>query len=735
MKSIIRKYLKLFFAILLTSVLIFNKNISEQPVTASGLLDSWEEDVSLLGNTANHYSFSYSNYIYTVGGSTSNDYPYVEKLNTLSTLPDRSWSYITELNKPLYWFAGVTQGNRLYLLGGTQFPPQTSKDFVDLVIFDSRGGDIFSQTSLNPLPQRLSEGVAVVADGYIYFSGGWTDNRNQTSGSKKVYFAKILENGNISEWRQTVDLPEILWGHGMFEHGGYIFVLGGQNGSGTKNNVYRAKINKTDGKLDSWTTVSNIPLEIRDFGITKFNDYVFLIGGRQDTASSLQEKIYYTQIDTQGGLSVWETSPENLPSPFCCGSASSNKSHIYITGGKTNTSTIYTNKVYRAKINTTPSPTPTPTPSPTPSPTPTPTPSPSPTPSYISLSVPDIKQFVGGWENDLYDHTSSTISALGCALTSATMVLQYYGFDWVTPDILNDWLNNEVDGYVRNGLVNWLAIGRFSHPKLEYLRLSPTFENIMDELENNRPGIIEVPGHFIVSKGETETSFEINDPGYSDRETLSVYQDLITLNTFTPSETDLSYMMFVADEDIVMQLFDELGNLVPTQNFFEEPIVEEGTTTKSGETLSILLFSKPSNGNYTLSVSGGSGSYKLDTYLYDVDGNVVLQNFNGILFGNEKDEYPISFEFSNNVEMTYEQILADLDNAYKNKLIRRRWAYKSLRRKIQRSQKYYNRGRKYVAKAILRHTKRQIKWYTPWFINSEVSLSLYSNLSTLISSL
>lgn len=389
----------------------------------------------------------------------------------------------------------------------------------------------------------------------------------------------------------------------------------------------------------------------------------------------------------------------------------------------------------------TPIPTPTaiptasPTPSPSPSPTPTPTPSPSPTPAFISLDVPDIKQFVGGWENDLYDHTSSTISVLGCALTSATMILQYHGFDWVTPDILNDWLNGKEDGYLRNGLVNWLAVSRFSNPRLEYLRLSPTSENIMSELENDRPSIIKVPGHFVVSKGETETSFEINDPGYSDRNILSVYPDLITLNTFTPSETDLSYMMFVADEDVVMQLFDELGNLISTQNFVDSPIIHEGTSTESGEPLSVLLFPKPSNGNYTLSLSGGSGSYQLDTYLYDEEGNVVKQNFSGILFGSEKDVYPVFYNSETKVETTYEQILSDLNNAYKNRLIRHRGVYKSLKRQVQISQRYYNMGRKYIAKRILYSVKRQIRWYTPWFINSEVSSILTSNLSLLISSL
>ena len=267
----------------------------------------------------------------------------------------------------------------------------------------------------------------------------------------------------------------------------------------------------------------------------------------------------------------------------------------------------------------------------------------------------------------------------------------------------------------------------------------------------------------MVSKGETGSSFEINDPGYSDRDTLTSYPNLLALNTFRPSQTDLSYMMFVADENIVLQLFDEFGNLVPTQNFLEGPIVEEGTTTENGETLSILLFSKPTNGSYTLSVGGGGGSYQLDVYLYDEEGNVIKQNFDGYIFENEKDQYPVSFNTQNNVVTTYKQILSDLENAYKNKLInydkdykkpkknkkglrniyklfgRKRLksekVYNSLKKQIEKFEKYYKKGEYSKAKVILYSVKTQTSWLTPWFIDSEVSLALISNLQALISSL
>lgn len=319
----------------------------------------------------------------------------------------------------------------------------------------------------------------------------------------------------------------------------------------------------------------------------------------------------------------------------------------------------------------TPSPTPTnsPAPSPTPSPTASPTISPTPSPTFISLSVPDLKQFSLPWGEKLYDHTRSNIEELGCALTSASMILQYHGAESANPDELNEWLNNQPDGYLRNGLVNWLAVSRFTYPHLEYLRLLPTDENIINELVNTRPSIVKVPGHFVVIKGQTQNSFEINDPGYSENNDLDVYPDRISLNTFTPSYTDLSYMMFVGDEDLVFELTDGSENVISSQNFIEEPInYLNSPDNKYGKPLSILLYPKPENGNYKLRVKGDPGHYRLDSYLYDKEGKLNKQTFTGEIKDNESDIYPVSINLKRAKLTIYQQFIKNYElkfNVYK----------------------------------------------------------------------
>lgn len=166
------------------------------------------------------------------------------------------------------------------------------------------------------------------------------------------------------------------------------------------------------------------------------------------------------------------------------------------------------------------------------------------------LSVPSYKQCDSRWKTDPYDDQISTIytdgsctgciCSSGCALTSAVMVLRYYGVTTgidgfeVNPGNLNDWLNGQPDGYIGKGKINWEAITRYSgSKKVEFLR-----EKTRDDAALNddlcckrRPVILKVynkstrNNHFVVPTGykcsDIEKTWYINDPGYNSRTTLN----------------------------------------------------------------------------------------------------------------------------------------------------------------------------------------------------------------------
>lgn len=157
------------------------------------------------------------------------------------------------------------------------------------------------------------------------------------------------------------------------------------------------------------------------------------------------------------------------------------------------------------------------------------------------LSVSLEKQCNTLWKYDTYDHKTVTIikdakgnptsctgciCSDGCALTSAVMVLRYYGVTTgadgkeVNPGNLNEWLKNEPKGYDRQHSINWWAVTKYSGNKVIFNgQLSRNDKVLNDDLCNGKPVILNVPSHFVVATGVmcagNETTWSINDPGYN----------------------------------------------------------------------------------------------------------------------------------------------------------------------------------------------------------------------------
>lgn len=248
-----------------------------------------------------------------------------------------------------------------------------------------------------------------------------------------------------------------------------------------------------------------------------------------------------------------------------------------------------------------------------------------------NLDVPLLKQTSEPWQSMEYDSASRwssaspTIYSWGCALTSAAMILQYYGIKKtpygtrLDPGTLNNWLRSQSDGYIGNGLINWLAISRFSRfakesgnnpnisfDALEYDRYAGENkrQQLVNDLNDDRPGILEVPGHFVVAKGIEDNTFLINDPFYT-RERLSdgYNNNFISLGRYIPSNTDLSYIMGVNDQDLHIKLKDADGNIL-SESFTQLPLENElNSTEKSDNPLRIIYLKKPSSGIYLMEMS------------------------------------------------------------------------------------------------------------------------------------
>jgi hypothetical protein len=284
------------------------------------------------------------------------------------------------------------------------------------------------------------------------------------------------------------------------------------------------------------------------------------------------------------------------------------------------------------------------------------------------------------------------------------MVFKYNGVDKLpdnadlTPGTLNSWLKTQPDGYVRNGLVNWLALSRlarlakanngYSFDALEYNRINGQDDAALrNYIDNKIPGILDVSGHFVVATGSdsANTTFFINDP-YFDRTSLAdtYNKSYYALGTFTPANSDLSYIMMVINPNVVITLTDDQGN-VKGESFIQNPIAGQiDSATNSKGSVKIFYFKKPSSGKYTLKLkSNTQTNYQLDRYLYDKDGNYSGGSVNGNLVNGTTDTYILNFDKDNTnnstvSEITFDYLRQEIIDLYNQKKFKNLGTYKAL---------------------------------------------------------
>lgn len=306
----------------------------------------------------------------------------------------------------------------------------------------------------------------------------------------------------------------------------------------------------------------------------------------------------------------------------------------------------------------------------------------------VLLSITEFKQNDNSWKDEEYDHaldwscwgdwrakhpsnppTQVTINHWGCALTSLAMIMNYHQLthlpsgELLNPNTLNQWLIKEADGYVGEGSLNWLAGARLSRliseqystvsnqlPTLEYSRIhSDLSSSLVELLDEERPAIIQIAGHFLIGKGyipaqeDQELDFYITDPTYSYSKFSEHQESLLSLIDYQPSNTDLSYLMAVYPSEINLTFCDGSGQELPSSSLSRDtllnPLYDLDDCLNDPDFLHRCLYyhsapltqivAKPSSGKYLIELSRTAENKinKITLYLYDELGEVKMHDF------------------------------------------------------------------------------------------------------------
>lgn len=288
------------------------------------------------------------------------------------------------------------------------------------------------------------------------------------------------------------------------------------------------------------------------------------------------------------------------------------------------------------------------------------------------LNVPSFKQTDPAWGGLEYDHGNSrsldcgtTIGQCGCALTSLAMVLLFHGVTQspdgrpTNPETLNDYFKQNTTcgprgctslGYAYGGSVNWLAASQYSQGKVRWNGDGAhNAATIRADIDNNSPVILQEPGHFIVATGYTDSTFTINDPGFSrmQLDDAAYGNNSLGLRRFVDPQSDSSVLaiavlapaqVLITDSNSRRTGFDPSASTViqeiPNSAYFFDEALADDTGQKAppaaGAGVHWAIVTTPQSGAYLVQVIAPSGvEYSFAAYAYDRDARLTLNPFEG----------------------------------------------------------------------------------------------------------
>ena len=203
----------------------------------------------------------------------------------------------------------------------------------------------------NSLGTAVRDTGVAVANGYMYVVGGCTATAGGCgTNTNTVYYSKINTDGTLGTFTSTTVLPASFGVHTTVTANGYIYAMGGYNGSSNISTIYYAKLN-IDGTVGSWqTSAVTTPVARNRAASVVANGYVYLLGGttNQFGGNPSTANVYYAKLNQDGSIGEWVTATGALGAVRSTGSAVFANGYIYYIGGQDNSGAV--NTVYYGKV-------------------------------------------------------------------------------------------------------------------------------------------------------------------------------------------------------------------------------------------------------------------------------------------------------------------------------------------------------------------------------------------------
>ncbi len=322
-------------------VSVARADVEYAAINNNGSLAAWQSTTAMPTAITSGTGVTVNGCIYQVGGQIAN---YVQSAMVQYACPSTdgsisNWNINQSLSSAATDVAASAYAGFIYAVGGNN--TSGNLRLTQYAAVNNGGSGTVGGWSTNTsfTTGRYAH-TSVAYNGYLYVLGGYSGNAYLND----VQYAPINANGTVGAWAATTSFPNSRYAHTSIVYNGYLYVMGGHNGSTYLNDVQYAPIN-ANGTVGAWAATTNSTTARNSHTSVVYNGYLYVLGGY--SGSSNLNDVQYAPINANGTVGAWAATTS-----FTTGRSSHTSvvynGYIYVIGGYSN---IRLNDVQYAPIN------------------------------------------------------------------------------------------------------------------------------------------------------------------------------------------------------------------------------------------------------------------------------------------------------------------------------------------------------------------------------------------------
>lgn len=251
------------------------------------------------------------------------------RLSFVDDYPVVPFASFSDLPRPIAAAAAFQSDKTFYLIGGENELGESNEVYAAVLDGANGLGPWVKQDSM-PVAKK-DPGVARWRS-WVYVAGG----RDLNGDSNLVLRTQVGEDGFLGQWEAANPLPLPVTSGRLVACKGFLFFVGGLAAGATTGRVFSTPIH-ADGKIGDWTEKTALPVPLKGFAIAGAHGFLWVLGG--DDGTTVSNKVYVAQVQNDGSLGAWVQDPTLMPLPRTSlySGPCSDSGFLFVLGGEGDT--------------------------------------------------------------------------------------------------------------------------------------------------------------------------------------------------------------------------------------------------------------------------------------------------------------------------------------------------------------------------------------------------------------